>query len=150
MHFPTDATGAIEGQRSCRQWTARQVFDQPDKSVAYPQYTDTPSGTYWCTALTEQTPAGLFSVSVGVPYAQVKWFRGRETTERAMSRCPDESCCRRPPVRAERPLGRAWPGPARASHTHLLAAMPPGIFPGVDDTEVYAFLDARSGVSTTT
>ena len=144
VHFPSDVTGAIEGQRSCKQWTSRQVFNQPDKSVAYSQYTDTPSGTYWCTALTEQTPAGEFSVSVGVPYAQVKWFRGRETTQRAVSRCPDESCCRRPPAQlSERWAGRAWPS-ARI-HSHLLAALPPGTFPGVDDTEVYAFLDARSG-----
>ena len=30
--------------------------------------------------------------------------------------------------------GLAWPS-ARV-HSHLLAAMPPGVFPGVDDTEV--------------
>ncbi|HTY70856.1 MAG TPA: helix-turn-helix domain-containing protein [Actinomycetes bacterium] len=144
VHFPTDVTGAIEGQRACRQWTARQVFAQPDKSIAYAQYTDTPSGTYWCTALTEQTPAGEFSVSVGVPYAHVKWFRGRETTERAVSRCPDERCCRRAPEHlAARWSGRAWPS-ARI-HSHLLAAMPPGTFPGVDDTEVYSFLESRAG-----
>jgi hypothetical protein len=31
---------------------------------------------------------------------------------------------------------------ARA-HTHLLAALPPGTFPGVDATEVLTFLDER-------
>ena len=41
VHFPTDATGAIEGQRVCRYWTARVVFDRPDLSSAYQQYTDT-------------------------------------------------------------------------------------------------------------
>jgi hypothetical protein len=30
-------------------------------------------------------------------------------------------------------------------HSHLLAAMPPGAFPGVDETEVYSFLQAHSG-----
>jgi hypothetical protein len=34
VHFPTDATGAIEGQRVCRYWTARAVFDRPDVSSA--------------------------------------------------------------------------------------------------------------------
>jgi hypothetical protein len=81
VHFPTDATGAIEGQRVCRYWTARAVFDRPD--------------------VVDRTPAGLFSVSVGVSYTQVKWMRGRETRERSTSRCPD------PPVVHCRP--RTWP-----------------------------------------
>ena len=34
--------------------------------------------------------------------------------------------------------GHAWPS-ARA-HSHLLAVMPPGVFPGVDDTEVLSFV----------
>lgn len=143
IHFPTDATGAIEGQRVCRYWTARVVFDQPDLSAAYQQYTDTKSGTYWCTAFVDRTPAGLFSVNVGVPYAHVKWMRGRETVERSKSRCPDPECCSQPPAEiASRWDGLAWPS-ARA-HAHLLAAMPPGVFPGVDQTEVLAFLDRNS------
>jgi hypothetical protein len=81
---------------------------------------------------------------VGVRYADVRWFRGRETTSRAHSRCPDERCCRRPPQHlAQRWDKQAWPS-ARA-HTHLLAALPPGTFPGVDDTEVYEFLEAHAG-----
>lgn len=43
VHFPTDAAGAIEGQRVCRYWTARAVFDRPDVSSAYQKYTDTTS-----------------------------------------------------------------------------------------------------------
>jgi hypothetical protein len=35
----------------------------------------------------------------------------------------------------------AWPS-ARV-HSHLLAAMPPGVFPGVDDTEVLRFLERQ-------
>ena len=96
--FPQDHTGAIEGQPSCKNWTSRVVFDVPDKFSAYNQYTDTPAGTYWCTARTERSANGEFSLSVGVPYAHVKWFRGRDTTERSKSTCPDESCCRRPPA----------------------------------------------------
>jgi hypothetical protein len=142
IRFPTDVTGAIEGQHACRHWTARVAFRVADPGSAYCRYTDTPSGTYWCTSHVEATADGEFSVSVGMPYAHVRWMRGRETTERGRSRCPDETCCRRPPpVLAQRWEGRAWPS-ARA-HSHLLAALPPGAFPGVDDTEVYEFLEGR-------
>ncbi|UYY81874.1 helix-turn-helix domain-containing protein [Arthrobacter sp. YA7-1] len=142
--FPQDHTGAIEGQPACKAWTSRAVFDVPDKFSAYSQYTDTVSGTYWCTARTERSAAGEFSLSIGVPYQHVKWFRGRETTARATSTCPDPNCCKRPPASlASSWAGNAWPS-ARA-HSHLLAAMPPGAFPGVDETEVYAFLEAHSG-----
>ena len=141
--FPSDATGAIEGQHVCKHWTARVAFSQPDLSRSYQQYTDTQSGTYWCTAFVERTPSGLFSVNVGTPYQHVKWFRGRDTTERSKSRCPDPSCCTQPPAELSAKWdGRAWPS-ARV-HSHLLAAMPPGTFPGVDDTEVYEFLERHA------
>lgn len=144
--FPHDTSGAIEGQRVCREWTARQVFLQPDLSQAYQQYTDTRSGTYWCTAAVDRTRNGLFSVNVGVRFQDVKWMRGRETTSRSRSRCPDPRCCTQPPTDlSERWLGNAWPS-ARA-HSHLLAAMPPGVFPGVDDTEVYTFLERHAPTS---
>lgn len=143
VHFPTDSTGAIEGQRVCKYWTARVVFEQPDLSAPYQQYTDTGKGTYWCTAVVDRTPAGLFSVSVGVPYADVKWMRGRETLERSTSKCPDPACCELPPAElAARWDGKAWPS-ARV-HSHLLAAMPPGVFPGVDDTDVLSFLELQA------
>jgi hypothetical protein len=67
VHFPSDATGAIEGQRVSRYWTARAVFDRRDVSSAYQTYTDTTSGSDWCTAVVDRTPAGLFSMSVGAP-----------------------------------------------------------------------------------
>lgn len=142
VHFPTDAAGSIEGTRVCRYWTARMVFEQPDLSAAYQQYTDTGKGTYWCTAVVDRTPGGDFSVSVGVPYRHVKWMRGRETTHRSTSRCPDPTCCTLPPADlAARWEGKAWPS-ARV-HSHLLAAMPPGVFPGVDDTDVLRFLERQ-------
>jgi len=143
VRFPQDAAGSIEGQRVCRYWTARTVFNQPDPSAAYQQYTDTSSGTYWCTAAVEATVNGLFSVNVGVPYAQVKWMRGRDTTARSASRCPDPNCCATPdPELAERWAGRSWPS-ARVP-TNLLTVLPPGVFPGVDDTEVHTFLDRHA------
>jgi predicted transcriptional regulator/DNA-binding XRE family transcriptional regulator len=138
--FPTDVTGAIEGQMVCRYWAARAVFAAADRYASHYQYTDMGRGTYWCTTHVERTAEGDFAIDVGVPFAHVKWFQGRETTNRARSSCPDPSCCRRPPAElAERWAEHAWPS-ARV-HSHLLAALPPGTFPGVDDTDVYTFLD---------
>lgn len=138
VRFPMDATGAIEGARVCRHWTARVVFDQPE-GRPYQQYTDTGRGTYWCTAMAERTSAGLFSVSVGVPFEQVRWMRGRDTTARDASRCPDPRCCSAAPPELEAQWsGQVWP--SAKAHSHLLAVMPPGVFPGVDDTEVLRFV----------
>ncbi|MFP5417286.1 MAG: helix-turn-helix domain-containing protein [Actinomycetes bacterium] len=140
--FPADHTGAIEGQLACRYWTARQVFEQVDAFSAYHQYTDTPQGTFWCTAHTENSANGRFAIGIGVPFNTAKWFRGRETRVRHRSTCPDPSCCRVPPKELmDAWAGKAWPS-ARA-HSHLLAALPPGAFPGVDETEVYSFLEAH-------
>lgn len=140
VRFPADALGAVEGQPVCRHWTARTIFGIEDRLSPFSQYTDTPSGTFWCTTRTQRTAEGEFSVSVGVPYSNVKWFRGRDTQHRDVSRCPDESCCRRPAgVLADRWEGHAWP--AAAPHASMLAAMPTGAFPGVDTTEVYEFLE---------
>ncbi|MFQ4149463.1 helix-turn-helix domain-containing protein [Arthrobacter sp. LAPM80] len=144
VNFPADHTGAIEGQAVCRFWTSRAVFDVPDKFRAFNQYTDTGAGTYWCTARTERHSSGEYSLSIGVPYEHVKWFRGRETTERSKSKCPDPGCCRRPPAELSAEwAGNAWP--STRANSHLLAAMPQGAFPGVDETEVYRFLAAHEG-----
>ncbi|MGN8244396.1 helix-turn-helix domain-containing protein [Cellulomonas soli] len=141
--FPSDPLGAIEGQPVCRQWTARVVFTLPDRFSPYYQYTDTSSGTFWCTSRVQPSSQGAFSVSVGVPFAHVRWFRGRETTERSVSRCPDPSCCRQPPAAlAERWADQAWP--SARPHASLLAALPVGVFPGVDTTEVYEFLERHA------
>lgn len=142
VNFPADHTGAIEGQTVCRYWTSRVVFDVADRFRSYNQFTDTKVGTYWCTARVEGHSSGLYSLSVGVPFEHVKWFRGRDTKERSQSRCPDPSCCRQPPSDLARDwAGQAWP--ATRANAHLLAAMPTGAFPGVDQTEVYEFLRAQ-------
>lgn len=144
VSFPTDVLGAIEGQLVCRKWSARQVFDIADRFSPYHQYTDKPVGTYWCTSSIQSTSQGAFSVSVGTPFAHVKWFRGRDTANRQVSTCPDPECCRRPPSGlAEKWEAYSWPS-ARLQSS-LLAAMPAGVFPGVDQTEVYQFLEAHAG-----
>jgi hypothetical protein len=143
LPLPADVTGSIEGQLVCKQWSARSAFTHTNRTTEFYQYTDTPAGTFWCATQTGTTTDEEFSISVGAPFAQAKWFRGRETTQRAVSRCPDESCCRRPSgAVAARWAGQAWPS-ARL-HAHVLSPLPSGTFPGVDDTEVYNFLEAHA------
>jgi len=141
--FPADPSGAIEGQRMCRQWSGRQVFGATDRFSPYCQYSDIPSGTYFCVAQVDPRADRGFAITLGVPFADSRWFRGRETTVRMRSACPDGECCARPPtVLAERWEGKAWPS-ARA-HSHILAALPAGSFPGVDDADIYEFLDRHA------
>ena len=141
--FPADATGAIEGQRMCRQWSGRQVFTADDRFSPYYQYSDTPSGTYWCTAFVDHGRERGFAITLGVPFEDSRWFRGRETRVRMTSKCPDPVCCQRPPAAlAARWQGRAWPS-ARA-HSHVLLALPSGSFPGVDEADVFEFLDRHA------
>lgn len=143
LPLPSDVTGAVEGQIVCRRWSAREAFSERNRTTEHYQYTDTPAGTYWCSTQTGTTSEGDFSITVGVPFDDAKWFRGRETTKRSVSRCPDESCCRRPDAEvAARWTGKAWPS-ARV-HQHMFTPLPRGDFPGVDDAEVFAFLDRHA------
>ncbi len=144
--FPADEQGAIEGQRACRHWSARRVFSTPDRFSPHYQYTDTPSGTYWCVSHIDPSRERGSAITLGTPYAESRWFRGRDTANRTASECPSGECCARPPADlAARWEGLAWPS-ARA-HSHVLAALPPGTFPGVDEAEVYQFLDQHNPAS---
>lgn len=138
--FPVDPDGAIEGQQVCRQWGTRRVFQSEDKFSIHYQYTDTPAGTFWSSTHVEADREPLHAVTVGTTFAQAKWFRGNDTNNRATSQCPDGDCCRRPSGElAARWEGLAWP--SARPHSHVLAALPAGTFPGVDLTEVFEFLD---------
>jgi predicted transcriptional regulator/DNA-binding XRE family transcriptional regulator len=138
--FPADVTGAIEGQRMCRLWSGRQIFSAADRFNPYYQYSDTPSGTYYCVASVDPGSERGFAITLGVKFDDARWFRGRDTTRRTRSTCPDPSCCLRPPARlAARWDGMAWPS-ARA-HSHILSALPFGSFPGVDEADIYTFLE---------
>lgn len=143
VNFPSDRLGSIEGQLCCRKWTSRVVFDVDDKFNPYYQYTDTGNGTYWCTARVEGSSEGAHSVSVGVRFDDTKWFVGRETTNRGVSRHAVEVCCRRAPAVLETQWrGQAWPN-VRTPRT-LLATLPTGNFPGVDTTDLYEFLETHA------
>ena len=143
VNFPTDRLGSIEGQMCCRRWTSRVVFDVDDRFNPYYQYTDTGNGTYWCTARVEASSEGAHSVSVGVRFDDTKWFIGRDTPNRGVSKHSVEVCCRRAPADLEDIWrDQAWPN-VRTPRT-LLATLPTGSFPGVDTTDVYEFLDAHA------
>lgn len=143
LPLPMDVTGAVEGQIVCRRFLARSAFEEQNRTTEHYQYTDTPAGTFWCSTQTGTTSAGEFSITVGVPFDDARWFRGRETQKRATSTCPDAACCRRPDAAVTaRWEGKAWPS-ARV-HMQMFSPLPSGAFPGVDDGEVYAFLDRHA------
>ena len=143
LPLPMDVTGSVEGQIVCRRFAARAAFAEQNRTVEHYQYTDTPAGTFWCSSQTGRTGDAEFSITVGVPFDDARWFRGRETQKRATSTCPDESCCRRPDASlTSRWDGKAWPS-ARV-HMQMFSPLPRGAFPGVDDGEVYAFLDRHA------
>ena len=140
--FPADPDGAIEGQRVCRRWGTRKVFESDQRRTVRHQYTDTPRGTFWCVTVREAGREPQHAVTVGVRFADAKFFRGRDTRQRTTSGCPDQPCCREPAAH----VARRWDGHARplpSSHSHVLAALPVGAFPGVDMSEVYEFLDTN-------
>lgn len=144
LPLPTDASGSSEGQIICRQWAGRTAFQQRNRTSEFYQYTDTPAGTFWSTAQTgEPENAGAFSITCGVAFDDAKWFRGRDTTERTHSTCPDPRCCRQPSSSLEdRWLGRSWA--SARMHAHILSPLPTGTFPGVDDTEMFEFLSRHA------
>jgi transcriptional regulator with XRE-family HTH domain len=143
LRLPVDVTGSMEGQLVCRYWSGRKAFARTNRTTEFYQYTDTPEGTFWESTQIGSGTGDEFSITVGVPFNDAKWFRGRETSDREQSRCPDESCCRRPPEQlTEHWRGKAWSS-ARL-HAHILSPLPSGTFPGVDDRELYEFLEAHS------
>lgn len=143
LGIPADQFGSIEGQSICRKWPARVAFERTNRTTEFYQYTDTPGGTYWDTTQTGQGEANEFSISIGVPFEQAQWFRGRDTTNRQTSTCPDPECCQTPAsVQRERWAGKVWPS-ARLN-PYVLAPLPSGTFPGVDQVEVYDFLEKHA------
>jgi transcriptional regulator with XRE-family HTH domain len=143
MRLPVDVTGSTEGQLVCRSWSARAAFTRTNRTTEFYQYTDTPEGTFWESTQTGTSDADEFSITVGVPFVDSKWFRGRDTVNRRSSTCPDPGCCKRP----DGELAGRWHGKAWTSaklHAHILSPLPSGTFPGVDDHELYRFLESHA------
>jgi predicted transcriptional regulator/DNA-binding XRE family transcriptional regulator len=142
LRLPTDVTGGVEGQIVCRYWSARTAFARTNRTTEFYQYTDTPEGTFFESTQTGTSEASEFSITIGVPFAESKWFRGREASRRERSQCPDASCCRRPPSElASRWAGKAWT--SAKVHAHIFSPLPSGTYPGVDDRELYEFLETH-------
>jgi XRE family transcriptional regulator, fatty acid utilization regulator len=143
--LPADADGTIEGQRLCRWWSARQAFESDDAFSLHYQYTDTVNGAYWCATHIEIERENGDAVTIGTTEANSRWFRGSDTSRRAVSRCPDSDCCRRPPAQL---LGE-WEGtvwPSARDHSHFVSGLPTdtvtfNAFPGVDMVDVYSFME---------
>jgi transcriptional regulator with XRE-family HTH domain len=143
MPFPSDAAGVIEGERACRHWGTRRAFLSLDRFADHAQYTATPAGQFWCITHVEIDNEPNEAVTIGTTAEHAHFFRGRRTSERAVSRCPDGECCRRPPAElAARWHEHAWPSVRLPSY--VLAALPAGTFPGADLSEVYDFLDRHA------
>ncbi|PRI10643.1 helix-turn-helix domain-containing protein [Leucobacter massiliensis] len=141
--FPSDDSGVIEGEILCHKWGGRTAFNRTNRTSEFYQYTDTPAGTFWSSVQTGDAEQGPFAIACGVPFDDAKWFRGRDTQERRVSSCPDPACCRTPsPELLARWQGKAWP--SARMHAHVLSPLPTGTFPGVDDTEMYAFLSKHA------
>lgn len=141
--LPVDANGTAEGQVVCRQWSARRAFSRTTRTTEYYQYTDTPAGTFFEATQTGASDSDEFSITVGVPYKESKWFRGRDTGERAHSTCPDLACCRKPSDDfAERWKGQAWS--SAKVHSQIFKPLPQGTYPGIDDRELFEFLESHS------
>lgn len=143
LPLPIDVTGSVEGEIVCRFWSARRAFVRTNRTTEFYQYTDTPKGTFFESTQIGTSANEEFSITIGVPFDEAKWFRGRETQRREQSRCPDASCCRRPPAElAEHWSGKAWS--SAKVHAHIFSPLPSGTFPGVDDRELYEFLESHA------
>ncbi len=141
--FPVGPDGAIEGQALCRQWGTRAVFHSDDKYGIHYQYTDTGSGTFWCSTHIEVDREPQQAVTVGVRFEDARYFVGSDTERHNVSKCPEGECCRRPPAElAQKWAGNTWPS-ARADTLNPLG-VPSGALPGVDLTEIYEYLDSHT------
>jgi hypothetical protein len=141
--LPMDFTGALEGEIVCRHWSARKAFARTNRTTEFYQDTDTLQGPFFESTQTGTSASDEFSITIGVPFVSSRYFRGRETHRRGKSRCPDAGCCRRPPG----DLAAHWSGKAWTSakvHAYIFSPLPSGTVPGVDDRELYEFVETHA------
>ena len=142
LPLPADVSGSVEGRFVHPAWAARAAFERTNRTTEFYQYTDTPAGTFWCSTQTGTSASEEFSITVGVRFADAKWFRGRETAQRADARIAGARRDGRDADLARQWRGKAWP--SAKLHAHVLSPLPTGTFPGVDDAEVYRFLASHA------
>lgn len=141
--IPRDAEGGMETQRLCRRWGARITFDSAERYGTHHQYTDTPDGTFFCTTHIEAGRDPGHAVTVGVPFAEARWFRGRDTVNRQTSTCPDPSCCRT----AAPDLQEKWSDKvivSARSQSRILGLLAPDPYPELDMPEVLDLVETHS------
>jgi predicted transcriptional regulator len=141
--IPRDDHGGMETQRLCRRWGARITFDSAERYGTHHQYTDTPEGTYFCTTHIEAGREPGHAVTVGVSFADARWFRGRETGNRQISTCPDPTCCRT----AAPDLQEKWSDKvivSARSQDRILGLLAPDPYPELDMPEVLDLVEAHS------
>ena len=141
--IPRDANGGMETQRLCRRWGARITFDSAERYGTHHQYTDTPDGTFFCTTHIEAGREPGHAVTVGVPFPEARWFRGRDTGNRQTSTCPDPSCCRT----AAPDLQQKWLDKvivSARSQNRILGLLAPDPYPELDMPEVLDLVESHS------
>lgn len=141
--IPRDEHGGMETQKLCRKWGARLTFASPDRFGLHHQYTDTPEGTFLCTTHIEPGREPVRAITLGVPFKDARWFRGRDTENRKASSCPDPRCCRIPPEE----LSARWEGKVMVSaraQNRILGLLAPDPYPELDMAEVLTVIDRHS------
>jgi len=79
-------------------------------------------------------------ITVSLTFESVKYFRGRASTTRYKSNCPDPTCCRHAPDELENKYG-GMIRPTPRLNSSLLAAMPQNGFLGIEQREILEFLE---------
>ena len=145
--LPQGIDGTMEGEHLCRHWGTRQAFHIQDALSLHYQYTDTPSGEYWCVTHVEADRVPHHAVTVGTTTDQAKWFRGSDTKRFSSSRCPEKDCCNTPRASVRQHWqGVAWPSARDRSNVTSGLPLPArsfSRFPGVDMVEVFEFLERQ-------
>lgn len=141
--IPRDEHGGMETQRICRRWGARATFQSAERYGTHHQYTDTPGGTFFCITHIEAGREPAHAVTLGVRFADARWFRGRDTEVRETSTCPDPECCRVPPSG----LAEKWTDKvivSARSQDRILGLLRPDPYPELDMPEVLGLVEAHS------
>ena len=140
---PRDDEGGMETQRLCRRWGAHLTFSSTDRYATHHQFTDTPDGTFFCTTHIEAGREPAHAITLGVGFADARWFRGRDTTNRESSTCPDPGCCRSPAAG----LAAKWSGKvivSARSQNRILGLLAPDPYPELDMPEVLNLVETHS------
>ncbi|MCE2532504.1 MAG: ImmA/IrrE family metallo-endopeptidase [Acidimicrobiia bacterium] len=142
--FPAAPDGSLEGVRIPSSWAPRQVFLSADTYATHAQYTETPTGDYFCVTQVDTTRDHGHTVTVGTTVCHAGLFRGSETPRRFSTASA---------AGAERGSGglrdsRVWASARDREFVLGPLNLPDGALapsPGVSMSEVHAFVDRHRG-----